>query len=30
MVFSIGGIAPSQVIARSEFEVYRQIYTEWM
>ena len=23
-----GGIAPNQVIARSEFEVHRQIYTE--
>ena len=25
-----GGIAPNQVIARSEFEVHRHIYTEWM
>ena len=25
---STGGIAPNQVIARSEFEVHRQIYTE--
>ena len=25
-----GGIAPNQVIARSEFEVHRQIVTEWM
>ena len=25
---SIGGIAPNQVIARSEFEVNRQIYNE--
>ena len=24
----IGGIAPNQVIARSEFEVHRHIYTE--
>ena len=23
-------IAPNQVIARSEFEVHREIYTEWM
>ena len=27
MIFS-SGIAPNQVIARSEFEVHRQIYTE--
>ena len=26
----IGGIAPNQVIARSEFEVHRQMFTEWM
>ena len=26
----IGGIAPNEVIARSEFEVHRQIVTEWM
>ena len=26
----IGGIAPNQVIARSEFEVHLEIYTEWM
>ena len=25
---SIGGIAPNQVIARSEFEVHHHIYTE--
>ena len=25
-----GGIAPNQVIARSEFEVHRQMFTEWM
>ena len=25
---SPGGIAPNQVIARSEFEVHREIYTE--
>ena len=25
---SEGGIAPNQVIGRSEFEVHRQIYTE--
>ena len=25
---SAGGIAPNQVIARSEFEVHRHIYTE--
>ena len=25
-----GGIAPNQVIARSEFEVHRQMYKEWM
>ena len=24
----IGGIAPNQVIARSEFEVHRQMFTE--
>ena len=28
--FSKGGIAANQVIARSEFEVHRQIYKEWM
>ena len=28
--FSKGGIAENQVIARSEFEVHRQIYMEWM
>ena len=27
---STGGIAPNQVIARSEFEVHRQMFTEWM
>ena len=27
---STGGIAPNQVIARSEFKVHRQIYTEWI
>ena len=25
---AVGGIAPNQVIARSEFEVHRQMYTE--
>ena len=25
-----GGIAPNEVIARSEFEVHRQMFTEWM
>ena len=25
---SAGGIAPNQVIARSEFEVHRQMFTE--
>ena len=24
----VGGIAPNQVIARSEFEVHRQMYTQ--
>ena len=28
--WAIGGTAPNQLIARSEFEVHRQIYTEWM
>ena len=26
--YSAGGIAPNQVIVRSEFEVHREIYTE--
>ena len=25
---ALGGIAPNQVIARSEFEVHREMYTE--
>ena len=29
-VISLGGTAPNQVIARSELEMHRQIYTEWM
>ena len=29
-MFNKGGIAPNQVIARSEFEVHREIVTEWM
>ena len=28
LIYGLGGIAPNQVIARSEFEVHRQIYTE--
>ena len=28
VISSLGGIAPNQVIARSEFEVHRQIVTE--
>ena len=28
ILIHIGGIAPNQVIARSEFEVHREIYTE--
>ena len=27
-VMHIGGIAPNQVIARSELEVHREMYTE--
>ena len=27
-IYGYGGIAPNQVIARSEFEVHRQIVTE--
>ena len=27
---TLGGIAPNQVIARSEFEVHREMFTEWM
>ena len=27
---SYGGIAPNEVIARSEFEVHREMFTEWM
>ena len=30
LIGPLGGIAPNQVIARSEFEVHHQIYTEWM
>ena len=28
--WDVMGIAPNKVIAKSEFEVHRQIYTEWM
>ena len=30
VLFPEGGIAPNQVIARSELEVHRQMFTEWM
>ena len=29
-IIAYGGIAPNQVIARSEFEVHREMYKEWM
>ena len=28
LYITLGGIAPNQVIARSEFEVHRQMFTE--